>query len=85
MFIEADDRDPVWLKDKGDHFFKRSDYHAAVNAYTKALAADPEFLSGRLNRATCFIKTRSFSLCVDDVNDIVRQIKALKSEVREAD
>lgn len=37
VFIEADDRDPIWLKDKGDHFFKRNDYHAAINAYTKAL------------------------------------------------
>ena len=36
-FIAAEDKDPVWLKDKGDHFFKRSDYHAAINAYSKAI------------------------------------------------
>ena len=36
-FVSADDRDPVWLKDKGDHFFKRNDYHAAINAYSKAI------------------------------------------------
>lgn len=71
MFIEAEDKDPIWLKDKGDHFFKRCDYHAAINAYSKALAADKDFLAGRLNRATCYIKTRAFNLCVDDVNDIV--------------
>jgi dyslexia susceptibility 1 candidate gene 1 protein len=71
LYIEADDKDPVWLKDKGDLFFKRSDYHAAINAYTKALTADKDFISGRLNRATCYIKTRNFNLCVDDINDIV--------------
>lgn len=70
FFIEADDKDPIWLKDKGDHFFKRSDYHAAINAYTKAIDADKEFLAGRLNRATCYIKIRAFNLCVDDINDI---------------
>ena len=64
VYLEADDHDPVWLKDKGDHFFKRSDYSAAINAYTKALKADPEFLSGRLNRATAYIKTRAFNQCV---------------------
>lgn len=37
LYIEAEDKDPVWLKDKGDHFFKRNDYHAAINAYTRAL------------------------------------------------
>ena len=85
LFIEADDKDPVWLKDKGDLFFKRSDYHAAINAYTKALKADKDFLSGRLNRATCYIKTRNFNLCVDDINDIVSQIRSLKPDEREQD
>lgn len=84
-FIEADDKDPVWLKDKADHFFGRGDYHAAINAYTKALLSDKEFLAGRLNRATCFIKTRAFKLCIDDINDIVAQIAGLKSEEREGD
>jgi len=26
VYIEIEDKDPVWLKDKGDHFFKRADY-----------------------------------------------------------
>jgi len=66
-------------------FFKRSDYHAAINAYTKALKADKDFLSCRLNRATCYIKTRIFNLCVDDINDIVSAIRALKPDEREQD
>jgi dyslexia susceptibility 1 candidate gene 1 protein len=41
VYIEIEDKDPVWLKDKGDHFFKRADYTGALNAYTKALQADP--------------------------------------------
>jgi len=32
----------------------------ALNAYSKALKADPEFLTGRLNRATTYIKIRGF-------------------------
>ena len=70
VYIEVEDKDPVWLKDKGDHFFRRADYTSAINAYSKALKADPEFLTGRLNRATCFIKLRAFDLAVDDCNDI---------------
>lgn len=84
-FIAAEDKDPVWLKDKGDHFFKRSDYHAAINAYSKAIQSDKDFLSCRLNRATCYIKVRTFILCVEDVNEIVQIIRTMKPEVREAD
>lgn len=85
VYIEVEDKDPVWLKDKGDHFFRRADYTSAVNAYSKALRADPEFLSGRLNRATCFIKLRAFEQAVEDCNDITNQIGKLKEEVFEED
>ena len=40
VFVDIEDKDPVWLKDKGDHFFGRADYNAACNAYTKALNED---------------------------------------------
>ena len=30
VYIEIEDKDPVWLKDKGDHFFKRADYQGAL-------------------------------------------------------
>ena len=83
--LDVEDKDPVWLKDRGDMFFKRHDFTAAIAAYAKALQADPDFLMGRLNRATCFIMVRGFSACVEDCNDIVRQIKSLKPEEFESD
>lgn len=75
----------MWLKDKGDHFFKRHDYTAAINAYSKALENDKEFLTGRINRATAFIKVRAFTLCIDDLTDAFKQIEDMKKEEREAD
>jgi hypothetical protein len=44
MLINIEDRNPVWLKDKGDHFYKRHDYNSAMNAYTKSIKNDSEFL-----------------------------------------
>lgn len=85
VYIDVEDRDPVWLKDKGDHFFKRADYSGAINAYAKALKADPDFLTGRLNRATCFIKIRQYAAAADDCNDIIAQIGKLKEEERNLD
>jgi tetratricopeptide (TPR) repeat protein len=57
----------------------------AINAYSKALAADPEFLTGRLNRATTFIRMRAFEQAVEDCNDIIAQILKLKDDVFELD
>lgn len=70
-YIDVEDKDPVWLKDKGDHFFKRADYTAALNAYGKAIKADPDFLPAKLNRATNFIKMRAPELCIADCNEII--------------
>lgn len=85
MYLDVEETDPVWIKDKGDHFFKRFDYHAALNAYSKALKIDPEFLMARLNRASCFIKLRGYVAAVDDCKDIEKQIEGIKKEEYESD
>lgn len=85
QFIDVEDKDPLWLKDKGDHFYRRHDYHAAINAYAKALEADKEFLMARLNRATCFIRIRAYQGCIGDCDDIETQIKNMKEEEKAQD
>lgn len=56
-----------------------------MNAYTKALEFDKEFMMGRLNRATTWLKMRVFQNCVADCDDIENQIMALKEAEREDD
>lgn len=85
VYIDVEDKDPVWLKDKGDHFYKRNDYYSALNAYSKALEFDKEFLMGRLNRATAWLKARCFENCVEDCQDIQTFVSNLKAEEREND
>ena len=70
VYIDIEDKDPLWLKDKGDHFYKRHDYHSALNAYSKSIENDRSFLMSRLNRGTTFIKVREFQACVDEMNEI---------------
>ncbi|TNV72933.1 hypothetical protein FGO68_gene17061 [Halteria grandinella] len=85
VYIDVEDKDPVWLKDKGDHFYKRNDYHSALNAYSKALEFDKEFLMGRLNRATTWLRVRCFENAVEDLNDIETFIMNLKEDERDND
>lgn len=84
-YVDIEEKDPVWLKDKGDHFFKRNDFTAAISAYSKALAADKTFLAGFLNRAACWIKMRQFENAILDCRDIEGILNGIKAEEREAD
>lgn len=84
-YTDVSEKDPLWLKDKGDHFYRRHDYHAAVAAYAKALEHDKEFLMARLNRATTFICIRAYQACIGDCDDIETQINGMKESEREED
>lgn len=77
QFIDIEDKDPLWLKDKGDHFFGRHDYQSALNAYSKSIKNDKDFLIPRLNRASTFLKMRWFQACVDECDDIQRMVDTL--------
>lgn len=78
--ITIEDRDPVWLKDKGDHFYKRHDYNSAVNAYSKSIKHDPEFLKCYLNRATTLLKMRNPDGAILDLDDIEMKVNAQTEE-----
>ena len=82
LYVDIEERDPVWLKDKGDHFYKQHDYNSALSAYCKAIENDRDFLKGYLNRATAFLRVRSYELAVEDCNDIEKRIDALPTEER---
>ena len=85
VYIDIEDKDPLWLKDKGDHFYNRNDYSSAINAYSKSIENDKEFLMARLNRATSFLRIRGFLACVDECDDIERMINALDKKEFEED
>lgn len=73
------------MKDKGDHFYRRCDFHAAMNAYSKSLKHDKDFLMCMLNRATSFIRARFFTGCIDECDEIEEKMKKLPKEELEDD
>ncbi len=50
------EEDPVWLKAKGDDFFRAGDCRSALNAYSAALDADETMTACLSNRAACYLK-----------------------------
>ncbi|RHZ20358.1 hypothetical protein DYB31_001194 [Aphanomyces astaci] len=57
---------PVWLKAKGDDFYRHKDFRSAINAYGDALAIDPSLTPCLSNRAACFLQVGEYQLCADD-------------------
>ena len=81
--IDIEERNPVWLKDKGDHFFEKNDFKAAINAYTKAIENDKDFIKAYLNRATCLLLIRRPEETLKDCEKIEEIIAGLKDQEKE--
>ncbi|KAI9003562.1 hypothetical protein BC832DRAFT_82661 [Gaertneriomyces semiglobifer] len=57
---------PLFLKDKGNGFYKAGNFQAAVNAYTAALDLDPTNVTCLSNRAACHLHLKAYQACIDD-------------------
>ncbi|KAJ3185845.1 Dynein assembly factor 4, axonemal [Gaertneriomyces sp. JEL0708] len=57
---------PLFLKDKGNGFYKAGNFEAAVNAYTAALDLDPSNVTCLSNRAACHLHLKAHQACIDD-------------------
>lgn len=53
---DISDRQPLFLKDKGDALFRQANYRGAVNAYSRALELDDGLAAAFSNRAAAHLK-----------------------------
>jgi len=68
-------RDPAWLKDRGDRYFRMGDFRSAEEAYTMVLTQFATSIMGQAidcvtacwsNRAVCKLHRKAFLEAVDD-------------------
>lgn len=84
-YMDIEDRNPIWLKDRGDHYYKQGNYTAAIQGYSKCLEQDKEFLMAKLNKATVFMKIRQYVASISEICDLFRSIEAVDKKEREGD
>lgn len=69
-FVEEDlrpeERNPQWLKEKGDDFLLKQNYLAAISAYSTAIKTNPKYYELYLNRAAAHLQLENFYKCVSD-------------------
>ncbi|XP_019359798.1 PREDICTED: dyslexia susceptibility 1 candidate gene 1 protein isoform X2 [Gavialis gangeticus] len=64
--LEEEEKNPDWLKDKGNKMFSSGNYLAAVNAYNLAIRLNNKMPVLYLNRAACHLKLRNLHKSIED-------------------
>lgn len=60
------ERNPQWLLNKGNSFFKDENYQSAINAFTHAIRMDSKMPALFSNRSACHLKLRNYFKCIED-------------------
>ncbi|XP_065191459.1 dynein axonemal assembly factor 4-like [Sycon ciliatum] len=63
---DLEERDPLWLKDKGNAFYKQGNYQSAVNVYTFAIRKGGKMPALYSNRAACHMHLQDYERCIKD-------------------
>ena len=73
--LRPHEKDPRWLKERGDAFYQRGNYLAAINAYSHAIHTSsnaPELYS---NRAACHLRLNNFHKTLEDSSSALDLLK----------
>ena len=68
--LTEEEKNPEFMKDKGNQFFKAENYEAAVNAYSHAIRLNYKLPALYSNRGACHLKLRNFFKCVEDCSRV---------------
>uniref|UniRef100_A0AAY4EIC5 Dynein axonemal assembly factor 4 n=1 Tax=Denticeps clupeoides TaxID=299321 RepID=A0AAY4EIC5_9TELE len=64
--LSEEERNPDWLKEKGDKLFVAGNYQAAINVYDLALRLNGKIPALYSNRAACHLKMRNLHKAIED-------------------
>ncbi|XP_069618223.1 dynein axonemal assembly factor 4 [Ranitomeya imitator] len=66
--LKDEEKNPEWLKDKGNKLFAAGDYLAAVNALNLAIRLNDKMPTLYLNRSACHLKLRNLHKTIEDAS-----------------
>uniref|UniRef100_A0A4X2K4A2 Dynein axonemal assembly factor 4 n=1 Tax=Vombatus ursinus TaxID=29139 RepID=A0A4X2K4A2_VOMUR len=64
--LKEEEKNPEWLKDKGNKLFGTENYLAAINAYNLAIRLNNKIPTLYLNRAACHLKLKNLHKTIED-------------------
>lgn len=63
---DVNERNPEFLKDRGNNFFRAKNYEAAVDIFSEALSLNPYLPQLFANRAACYLAMGELDKCIND-------------------
>ncbi|XP_043327846.1 dynein axonemal assembly factor 4 isoform X2 [Cervus elaphus] len=75
--LKEEEKNPEWLKDKGNKLFATENYLAAINAYNLAIRLNNKIPLLYLNRAACHLKLKNLHKAIEDSSKAYRITKLL--------
>lgn len=78
-----EEQNAIFLKEKGNNFFKQENYEAAINAYTSAIELEPENIGCISNRAACYLKLKNYEKSQEDCNKGIEVLNSIKEKFDE--
>ncbi|XP_006074989.3 dynein axonemal assembly factor 4 isoform X2 [Bubalus bubalis] len=75
--LKEEEKNPEWLKDKGNKLFAMENYLAAINAYNLAIKLNNKIPLLYLNRAACHLKLKNLHKAIEDSSKAYRIMKLL--------
>ncbi|XP_062539995.1 dynein axonemal assembly factor 4-like [Armigeres subalbatus] len=64
--LRPEERNPEWLKQKGDSFFQQSNYLGAISAYSAGVRLTKEYYPLFLNRSAAHFAMQNYQRCAED-------------------
>ncbi|NWH76676.1 DAAF4 factor, partial [Piaya cayana] len=74
--LKEEEKNPDWLKDKGNKMFATGDYLGAVNAYNLAVQLNNKLPLLYLNRAACHLKLRNLHKAIEDSSKALELLRS---------
>lgn len=64
--LRPEERDPMYLKEKGDEFYRQKNYLAAISAYTTGIKLASKCFELYLNRSAAQFAQENYQRCAED-------------------
>ncbi|XP_063697846.1 dynein axonemal assembly factor 4-like [Culicoides brevitarsis] len=64
--LRPEERNPHWLKEKGDHFYQQGNFLGAISAYSTAIRMTDQYWELFMNRAAAHFSAENFQKCAED-------------------